>query len=78
MHITTGDGFAVIFSAVVLPVFTDDLQRNSARDFTKPNKLSKQNEEVSIICRRSMHNIAVKQKIKRCFSFFKTLNRRRN
>ena len=50
------DGFAVIFSVVVLPVFTDNLKRNSTRYFTKPNKLGKQNEEVFVICRRSMHD----------------------
>ena len=54
------------------------IKRNWAKHFTKSKKLSKQNEKVSIIWKRSMHdNIwswrawkAVKQQIRRWFSFF--------
>ena len=43
------DGFADLFSGVALPVSTNNLKRNSAKNFTKPNKLNKQNEEASIL-----------------------------
>ena len=62
--------------------FTNNLKRNSAKHFTKPNKLTKQNEEVSIICKRSMHdNIRASKAVKGSKSMVFLLpkvNRRRN
>ena len=43
------DGLADLFSGVALPVFTNNLKKNSAKHFTKLNKLNKQNEEASIL-----------------------------
>lgn len=38
-----------VFSGVALLVSTNNLKINSAKHFTKPNKLNKQNEEASIL-----------------------------